>query len=484
MRAVDCVPIAVVLLSQLAQHGNRPSLLLKRWNQTYSRLLRTAATGREYNVEVSISLSLNFLPSLDADPGPLHLLSVCSELPDGLFEPVFEQLRRYFHDIDDSADILKRHALVYVGPAGELKMLSPIRLLILRDYPVSDVHATVLRRIYFAIAADAPTELDQRFEERAAKLVQEYGNVMAFLLHLANGGGDATRDLFNATLTMTDFSYWRLPSCTLARALVPKLRQHPESLAKLLYSCGRCHSMRNEYSDALACFTAARSHFEDLGQRDQVAACSLELGNAYRLFGSFGKAEANIGLAYDISRGMDEQIDAAQCMRILGGLFRTEGLLDAAEDQLRAALSVFTQAGNLLHSANTRCAIGELLRVRGEYSSAKAEIAAAQAEYEALGDQLGVATCFKNLGIVSRQEGNINDALQELEAARELYSTVGYRLGLAHTAYNLALVRRDLQQFGEGHTQLKLASDLYKELGLRKYVQMCDKAIGSSVAHS
>ena len=96
LHAVDCMPIAVVLISQLAQQGHQPSLLLKRWNRTYSKLLASAGTGREHNVEVSITLSLKFLPPVDKDAGPFHLLSVCSELADGLREPVFEQLREFF----------------------------------------------------------------------------------------------------------------------------------------------------------------------------------------------------------------------------------------------------------------------------------------------------------------------------------------------------------------------------------------------------
>ena len=76
-----------------------------------------------------------------------------------------------------------------LAPAGELKTLSPIRQFILRAHPATDVHAAALRRIYFAIAADAPIDMDEHFEERAAELAPEYGNVMTFLLHLANAAG-------------------------------------------------------------------------------------------------------------------------------------------------------------------------------------------------------------------------------------------------------------------------------------------------------
>ena len=88
------MPLAVWLLAQLAQRGNPPSRLLKRWTDSTTRLLRTEPRGREYNVEASIELSLSFLPALDVDAGPRELLSVCSLLPNGLLPAVREQLRR------------------------------------------------------------------------------------------------------------------------------------------------------------------------------------------------------------------------------------------------------------------------------------------------------------------------------------------------------------------------------------------------------
>ena len=186
LRAVDsdCMPIAVWLLAQLTQRGKLPSRLLQRWKDSSTRDLRTEPRGRKYNVEASVELSVSFLPAPEVDPGPCELLTVCSLLLDGLFPDVRKQLDDCFANIDGAADVLEQHALVYVGPAGELKMLSPIRQSIIRCHPISDIHATALRRIYLAIAMDAPNAPDEHFQQRAAKLAPEYGNVMAYLLSL------------------------------------------------------------------------------------------------------------------------------------------------------------------------------------------------------------------------------------------------------------------------------------------------------------
>ena len=106
MRAVDCMPLTVWLLAQLAQQGNLPLVLLKWWVGFTTRALQIEAGGREYSIEVSVKLSLLCLPAIKGNPGPRHLLSVCSQLPDRLLPSVYEQLRDYFDNIDAAAGLL------------------------------------------------------------------------------------------------------------------------------------------------------------------------------------------------------------------------------------------------------------------------------------------------------------------------------------------------------------------------------------------
>ncbi|KAH7075287.1 hypothetical protein BKA62DRAFT_836626 [Auriculariales sp. MPI-PUGE-AT-0066] len=62
MKDVDYMPLAVTLLAQLAQCGEKPSVLLRHWNQLHTTMLRLdpLASGRETNVAASIAVSINF----------------------------------------------------------------------------------------------------------------------------------------------------------------------------------------------------------------------------------------------------------------------------------------------------------------------------------------------------------------------------------------------------------------------------------------
>lgn len=90
LSAVDCMPLAVSLLAQLAQTGQKPSCLLLQWETVNSTFIQTAETGRQRNVNVSIQLSIQLLPSDDQQP--LELLAVCSHLPDGISDATLRKI--------------------------------------------------------------------------------------------------------------------------------------------------------------------------------------------------------------------------------------------------------------------------------------------------------------------------------------------------------------------------------------------------------
>ena len=108
---VDRMPLAVSLLGQLVRRGNRVPELIERWERDHSTLLRTYSTGRFNSVTVSVELSISMMSAADDSRESLHLLSVCSLLPDGLSPMVFEKLRSQFVSIDIARDNLTAYAL-------------------------------------------------------------------------------------------------------------------------------------------------------------------------------------------------------------------------------------------------------------------------------------------------------------------------------------------------------------------------------------
>ncbi|KAH7099941.1 hypothetical protein BKA62DRAFT_772066 [Auriculariales sp. MPI-PUGE-AT-0066] len=142
LTGVDCMPLAVTLLAQLARQKNSPSQLLQRWHHS-----KTAS-----------SISLDLLSAMTGGTESGQLLSICAHLPDGLRLLVFAQLVSHFSNIHAARDLLVTFALVSVGSNDELRMLSPVRHFVLKHLPMTTGHLAALREIYFAIAAFGPVD--------------------------------------------------------------------------------------------------------------------------------------------------------------------------------------------------------------------------------------------------------------------------------------------------------------------------------------
>ncbi|KAH7092776.1 hypothetical protein BKA62DRAFT_834644 [Auriculariales sp. MPI-PUGE-AT-0066] len=213
---VDCMPLAVTLLAQLAQLKNPPSQLLQRWHRTKTGFIRSDGDDRESSVDVSIQISLDLLEGTRNGTEGQQLLSICAHLPDGLRPSVFEQLYTHFNDIHGARDLLFKFALISIGPEDELKMLSPVRHFVLKHHPMAMNHAAALRKIYFDIAASGPIHMDENFSRLAQNVAPEYGNLTSFLLHLINIE-EPSQELFDAITAVSEYAYWTVPSPLCAR---------------------------------------------------------------------------------------------------------------------------------------------------------------------------------------------------------------------------------------------------------------------------
>jgi hypothetical protein len=89
-QALDCLPLAITLLAQLARQGETIQTLHRRWSVQKTGLLSTG-NERHYNLDASIKLSLESAP-MKEDLCTARLLRVLSYLPDGISSGSLESL--------------------------------------------------------------------------------------------------------------------------------------------------------------------------------------------------------------------------------------------------------------------------------------------------------------------------------------------------------------------------------------------------------
>ncbi|KAJ6543780.1 hypothetical protein DFH09DRAFT_1088642 [Mycena vulgaris] len=127
INAVDCIPLAVTLLSQLAE-SDSAEVLWTSWETESTKLVKSDGSAhRLNNLELSIELSLQG-PRLRAGPGALDFFMMLCMLPQGLPElriPEFEaSFRNHFGGTRSAIRVLKQCSLAYTLD-GYLRVLSP-----------------------------------------------------------------------------------------------------------------------------------------------------------------------------------------------------------------------------------------------------------------------------------------------------------------------------------------------------------------------
>ncbi|KAH7091827.1 hypothetical protein BKA62DRAFT_776206 [Auriculariales sp. MPI-PUGE-AT-0066] len=480
LQAVDCVPLAVTLLARLAKlPGKCPSSLLKQWHSEHTKMMaKKSDRGREFNVEVSIQVSLDLLASTGADEEAEQLLFVCALLPDGLRPEVFEQIFDSFKNITEAKDLLLTFALVSLGRDGELIMLSRSTL---RSLPISATstdqstssHLVALRKIYFRIAATAPQDHSEDFTSRVSAFAPEYGNLSSYLLHLIDRE-EPSKELFDAVIAASGYSYLTCPSAALLDALRPRLDGQGRWLAECLALIGQIRLKRCEYALCMESLIQARVLDKELGDVDGQIWCACLLAQSLDSCGRFEDAKQDCWQRRHFCQGVSARpvntssigtlggftlpaksmklqptitsqqrmnvcaLDSASMLHSVAkarGIAVRQGRLPAAELDIQLALSEFEALGNLLGAGQCFADLGEIKYLQSDLESAATLFARAEVTLASVGDPDALARCHWWLGAVYRDQGRKKDALDKFDASRILWESIDAKNARTNAEY-------------------------------------------------
>ncbi|KZV76207.1 hypothetical protein PENSPDRAFT_570179, partial [Peniophora sp. CONT] len=155
VHAVDCLPLAVTLLANLAE-SESSKMLWERWEHDKLEVLHTQdSDNRLSNIEFSIELSFRG-PKLKDDVQTVQCLSIICMLPQGLhesrislFADAYSQVLPKFRS---SIALLQGLCLVYSSDDGFVRVLSPMRHYIQAHHPLPDHLLSQLANIYCDIS--------------------------------------------------------------------------------------------------------------------------------------------------------------------------------------------------------------------------------------------------------------------------------------------------------------------------------------------
>ena len=470
LNALDGVPLAVSLLGQLARRGNSVSELLDRWNRKRTLLLRTHGTGRFNNMGVSIELSIAMLCSADETKESLQLLSLSSLLPDGVRRDVFRKLCPQFEDIDYARDNLCAYSLANLDGNGVLKTLSPIRHYVLERYPPQSEHRQALCSIYFNIAQDLPSSIDEHYKERAAVAAPEMNNISSLLLTMVN---QPSEQIVNAVNSFTWFAYWQQPTLTVASALLPNLEPHAKWKATCLQVIGITQIKFSSYRLAIQSLTTAAQLFLELGDWSQAAWCLHRTGSSTLALGAYDEAEALYNAAREIYVKVNDKLRVAECRKALGNLMRMKDNYPAAIEHFSAARQTFHSLGNAFSVSQISESLGAVYLDLGDLESAAAELESARSVFLSFGNKHHLTQSTWHLGTVRRRQGKLILSEQLLDEAEMGYRDSGDRHGLVECVLELGRLRGDQGRWEDAIACFKSAQSLFEELEMLEKARDC-----------
>ncbi|PPQ84502.1 hypothetical protein CVT25_007672 [Psilocybe cyanescens] len=410
LRAVDCIPLPIVLMASSAQENYTTSRILEIWNSGLSgqsKALPHNNDGNPMNIlDHSIALSLKS-PLIKSYPEAPMLLRIIADLPGGIKPENLQRIVPLIDDVDHLAAVLVRTSLLKNSPDA-LQMHSTIRSHVLRNYALDASHKKNVQAFYFQLIHEAGNDPGtQDFLGHARRLSDEEANAQNLLLDALehNLSGDTVWiaiDYFNYLL-------WNPPSTDIAKRTVELLKN------QLLCSEGvRTSTMRQtevswQYTPLL------KEHsWEDLNQR--INTISAQISNNNMTEGGthqFGTPDGDI-----CQQQQTLDLLLPHVLLRLGTLYYRLDRYTEAIETLEEAADRFEKLNQTTEVAQAWNQLAEIHRLRGYFTQALQMYFEAYKRFQGAGDARRMSASQRGMGIVYFEQNRFSDALEMIEMAQ------------------------------------------------------------------
>ncbi|KAF8200438.1 hypothetical protein K438DRAFT_653101 [Mycena galopus ATCC 62051] len=468
INAVDCIPLAITLLCQLAESDTSEALWAS-WNSESTRLVKLDGFAhRLNNLELSIELSLRG-PRVSACSGALDFFIILCMLPQGLPEsriPEFETaFRKDFTGIRSAIRVLKQCSLAYTLD-GFLRVLSPVR-----QYTQSHPElSTPLSTTLFSLMADLyfnqiPTnQLD--IPSRVLQQIQsEIGNISAVL------------DMCLAKYVNIQYTLQKIVEFSwICRYLAIYDTRLLSRAASVAHDCSPSQEGNCYYEEAIMYLRLNKHEAENMlktalhlhteANAKIIRANDLRrLGELYIKLNRLEDAENWLQSALDSYTELDLQLGRANVLQELGVLYTMLNRLEDADKSLQTALGLHTPARDKYGHANDLQALGKLYTRLHRLEDAEKNLQSARILHTEITDRLGLAGDLHALGELYIGLNQLVDAEKILQSACILHTEVNDSVGLASDLQTLGELYIELNRLEDADKSFQSALDLYIRLG-------------------
>ena len=469
LREVDFMPLAINLLARL---DDLPSRLLREWAEHHAEVLeadRHDGTRRELSVEVSIKISLAHLPAETLEVRPRQLLSVCGELPAGLFPSISEKLRITIANIDQAAQYLLRNSLVYVGGLGELKMLSPVRHYVSHRLSMSDQTRSSVETIYQTLASQAP--LTSLITVNNPVFEGEIPNIISILSSMAHRPSD---ELVEAASRIAFYGCLRNHLCLpLLRKLLEHAGRNPLWKAECLDVIGSQLAATGDKEQAVENLERAAELFGEWSRNAREGSTRRLLGVTLVQLGRREEGEHQLAKSQPLLEASDWASTAHSYVAVSGATKEENAV---TEQRCRDSRNARLQAGDLINASMISESISRFRAKDDDHEGATRELEIAHAlAVQGAPDSPWLAALKNGLAQRCLKNDDVARAEQLVCEAYTMFTLSNDRRGLATATHVLGHVRLQQCCFEEAYELFCTGSRLQRECGAIEDSEACDR---------
>ncbi|TFK36427.1 hypothetical protein BDQ12DRAFT_654525 [Crucibulum laeve] len=444
IQAVDRIPLAVTLLANLAAvDGETTEALWLRWQEERISMVESGQ-DRLTNLESSIRISIHS-PRMQRDAGSLQFLSVLSMLPDGMSESIRLACVKGFpahFNVNKSISTLRQNALLFEDSNHVLRVLSPIRLFMIDNYPPSQEWRDFLQAHYLSVILDDEANRDTRFNKQ---LTSDAGNIDAMLIDCLKSGRPLA-DIVEAVLVFCQHIYSTgIGSAQCIALAVDRLQATQDVSSQLamksppgkikrfsLFGAFPLRKMPSAQKKVVleqSVDPFLKLHADCYGCWGQLLSRQWKHTEAEKLFQAalvlHIKARDQSGQAYDLHN--------LACL-----LSRQTHSSDAAERNFLEAITLHRADGDVIGEAYDIMGIGHIKLQKSALEDAEAIFLEALKLFSDIGDNSGQASAFNNLGKTMQYFSKFCDSESYFSRGLKLYTDLEDSFGQSESLVGLA----------------------------------------------
>ncbi|KZT34810.1 TPR-like protein [Sistotremastrum suecicum HHB10207 ss-3] len=464
LQLLDCVPLAITLIANLAQHTSCDELF-HRWKEERTGMLSRGFNDRDRrsSVDVSIQVSLRS-ERIIREPKALKVLQILSLLPDGVGLDDLPAMMRDPEGLHPVLSTLRQTSLIYEDrPSCRLKALSPIREYLQLQLPIDAEDLSAVQIYHFELAKTADVLKDK---VKISTVHSQVGNISTVLIHSLKGDNPSI-EAIETVLKIVNFSYMSSLSKELMTLAISAARRigasklegdcivanyviDPEdiflskerllraitifreldgdqeidlSIALALTYLGDCHRRLSYTNDAVACLSEAIEIYVKWGQHQRQVNAMRTIARAYEEKAQVQHAMSVITKALKLGQKHELPVATAHCYIRLGQIYTARCLYPSIEDCFKKAAELLEPIFGQTSVAYGMYLIyvGELYYTQGRLDQAEKASSQAYQIYLKLGRTDFMSDADWNLGRIFLQRGLLDKAMNRLQICLRRY---------------------------------------------------------------